>query len=59
MAHFSDSDCDDDDNTMSSTNVTLEDLLEVDEELQKEMRTPKGDEPVPKGVLPHFGHGHL
>ena len=37
MAHFSDSDSDDNGNTMSSTNVTLNDLLEVDEELRKEM----------------------
>ena len=35
MAHFSDSD--DNDNTILGTNVTLEDLLEVDEELRKEM----------------------
>jgi len=37
MAHFSDFNSDNDDNTMLSTNMTLEDLLEVDEELQKEM----------------------
>jgi len=43
MAHFSDSDLDDDDNTMSSTNVTLDDLLEVDEELRNEMS--RGKEP--------------
>jgi len=43
MAHFSDSDLDDDDNIMSSTNVTLNDLLEVDKELRNEMS--RGKEP--------------
>jgi len=43
MAHFSDSDLDNDDNTMLSTNVTLDDLLEVDKELRNEMS--RGKEP--------------
>jgi len=43
MAHFSDSDLDDDNNTMSSTNITLDDLLEVDKELRNEMS--RGKEP--------------
>jgi len=42
MAHFSNSDSDDNDNTMSSMNVTLDDLLEVDEELRNEMSRGKG-----------------
>jgi len=42
MAYFPDSD-DDDDHTVLSTNVTLNDLLEVDEELRNEMS--RGKEP--------------
>jgi len=42
MAHFSDSNLDDDDNIMSSTNVTLDDLLEVDKELRNELSRGKG-----------------